>query len=456
MHKQITHLIRDVREVGSNRLLDNMSEAEVRRNTAQFLGILSLLGIAVILIQMMGERALSMANISLNLAWAGLYLAAAVLVYSVNLSKVWCVRLSLLIVIAEGVIAIGRWVIFKEQVPGDASIIGVLIGLMLGAALLPWSPRQTLTISAIWIAGSVSSIFVTWHPEGFSVSATVFAYVAVTVPGTMVSFFRMSRFQDQFELHFIQSQYDQVREDLQAAKNIHERGFPKPKSSGEIRFTYAYQPMSQIGGDSVFASIEHPRETDSPVTLVLFDVTGHGISAALTANRLQGELMRITGEDPSIDPGELLTKMDRYVCLTLADSAVLVSAVAMAADPGRGTVRVANAGHPPPLLRTERGALIAILATAPVLGVGLEQRFEPVVEEHPFTTGDSLVAFTDGVSEAHLGSGRMYGVTGVERVLEGNWIEQSKRWPTLILEDVEKRRAGPASDDILILELYRA
>lgn len=432
-----------------------MTEAEVRRNTAQFLGILSLLGVAVIVIQMMGERALSIANISLNLAWVGFYLAAAVLVYSVNLSKVLCVRLSLLIVIAEGGIAVVRWILFKDQTPADATVIGVLIGLMLGAALLPWSPRQTLTVSGIWIVASVSSLFIIAHPEGFSIPGAVFAYIAVTVPGVMVSFFRMSRFQDKFELHFIQTQYDQVREDLQAAKNIHERGFPKPRSSGEIRFTYAYQPMSQIGGDSIFASIERPRDPDSPVMLVLFDVTGHGISAALTANRLQGELMRITGENPSIDPGELLTKMDRYVCLTLADAAVLVSAVAMGADPVKGIVRVANAGHPSPVLRSERGTLTSIDPSAPVLGVGLNQHFEPRIEQHPFKPGDSLIAYTDGVSEAMLPNGSMYEARGVLRVLEGNWIDQSRRWPSMILEDVEKRRAGAAADDILILELYR-
>lgn len=436
--------------------MENMSDAELRRNTAQFLGILSLLGIVIILIQLMGEHALSVANIALNLAWAGFYLAAAVMVYFVNLTKIWCIRLSLLVIVAEGVIAIVRWAVYKDATPADGTVIGVLIGLMMGAALLPWSPKQTIALSAMWIIGSITGLLLSSHGEGFSVPAAIFAYVAVTIPGTMISFFRMSRFQDQFELHFLQSQYNQVREDLQAAKNIHERGFPKPKSSGDLRFTYAYRPMSQIGGDSIFASIERAGEPETPVTLVLFDVTGHGISAALTANRLQGELMRITGEEPSIDPAELLRKMDRYVCLTLADSAVLVSAVAIYADPLKSLVRVANAGHPPPLLRTERGAVVRIAPSAPVLGVGLDQPFSPSVEEHPFGQGDSLIAYTDGVSESVLGSGRMYRVEGIEGVLEGSWIDQSKRWPTLILEDVENRRAGAASDDILIVELYRA
>lgn len=455
MHQQLRSLILSIRDFESNRLLDSMSEAEVRRNTAQFLGILALLGIAMILIQFMGKSTIGAFHIVLSFSWALFYLAAAITVYFVDLVKIWCVRLSLMIIIVEGIIALARWSIAGED-PSEVALVGVLVGLTMGAALLPWSPRQTLTLSVLWIIGASLSLLLAEHPEGFSALAAIFSYFAVTIPGVMISFFRMSRFQDQFELHFIQSKYDEVREDLQAAKSIHERGFPKPKSSGEVRFTYVYQPMSQIGGDSVFASIQHPGDPNSPVTLVVFDVTGHGISAALTANRMQGELMRLTGENPSIEPGELLVAMDRYVCLTLADSAVLVSAVAIRVVPDEGVIRVGNAGHPAPVLRDSRGQLTRINPSGAVLGVGVAQIVDVQVEEFAFQEGDSLIAYTDGVSEARVTGQEMFGTEGVEKVLSRNWVEQSKRWPAQILEDVEKRRAGSASDDILILEIYRS
>lgn len=457
MHQQLQHLIRTVRDFESNRLLENMTESEVRRNTAQFLGILALLGVAVTLIQMMSDRALAINHVTLGLAWAGIYLTATIMIYFVDLKKIWCVRLSLMLIIAEGLVAIARWILAVDPSPNEGTVVGVLVGLTMGAALLPWSPRQTLAVSGAWIIASITSLFL-FHDgsEDISVPASIFAYIAITIPGTMISFFRMSRFQDQFELHFIQSKYDEVREDLQAAKAIHERGFPKPKSSGQVRFTYVYKPMSQIGGDSVFASIEDPGHADSAVTLVLFDVTGHGITAALTANRLQGELMRLTGEDATIQPDAILRAMDRYVCLTLADSAVLVSAVAIRVEPKRDLIQVANAGHPAPVLRNGRGALVRIEPSGPVLGVGLEQIMQTRVEEHPFHEGDSLIAYTDGVSEARTGSESMFGTEGVETVLSHDWVEQSKRWPVQILEEVENRRAGGATDDILILETYRA
>jgi serine phosphatase RsbU (regulator of sigma subunit) len=456
VYKHLSQLIISSYDLSTNRLVENLTDAEVRRSTAQFLGILTLLGLVVILIDMMTTQHFGPAGGLLTIAWAGFYVVAIGTVYFTNLDKYWCVRLSLLIIICEGIIAIVRWVINEDPSPGSGTVIGVLIGLTLGALWLPWSPRETLSLSLLWIVSAILSLFLVGGNSDFSVPAAVFVYIAVTIPGTMISFFRMSRFQDQFELHFIQSQFEEVREELQAAKNIHERGFPKPKSSGALRFTYVYRPMRQIGGDSIFASIQNPGEPQSPLTLVLYDVSGHGLSAALTANRLQGELMRIMGEDPCIDPGELLTKLDRYVCLTLTDAAVLVTAVAINANPELQTIRIANAGHPAAIFRSPRATTKNFESTAPLMGLGMDSLFEPIVEEYPFKPGDSLVAYTDGVSEASVNRGEMYSTEGVTRVLEQDWSDQSERWPEKILTDVENRRAGPASDDILIVELYHA
>jgi len=455
VHKQIKKLVGAVIVPDADHLVSNLNVVEVRRNTVQFIGLMALLGVVVLVMQSMRVGKFDLSFAILAVGWAGVYVSAVSVVLWVKPTVVWCIRISLILVLVEGLVAILRVMIYQDQSPSGDTVIGVLIGLTLGALLFPWTPKQTLILSVLWIVSASTTLLITKHSSGFSDAATIFAYIAVTVPGLMISFFRMSRFEDQFELHFLQTKFDEVREELQAAKSIHERGFPKPKSSGDLRFTYIYRPMSQIGGDSIFASIEHPGDEHSPVTLVLYDVTGHGLSAALTANRLQGELMRIMGEDPTIDPGELLTKLDRYVCLTLADSAVLVSAVAISADPSQEMVRVANAGHPAPVLRESRGTTRCFESSSPVLGVSSTIENKPKIEEHPFLPGDSLIAYTDGVSEASIPHGELYNTEGVERVLNRDWIDQSQRWPEKILADVENRRAGSAKDDILIVELYR-
>ncbi len=456
MHKPIHQLVGAVLDLDTNHLVENLDIAEVRRNCFQFISLMGLLGLAVMFMQSIRVEEFGFPFIVVGIAWASVYLSASAAIYFLNPSKVWCIRISLLIMMAEGVISITRWVLYNDPNPGGDTVIGVLIGLTLGALLLPWSPKQTMALGILWIVSSGLSLLFTEHGDDFSNAGAIFAYIVVVIPGVMISFFRSTRLQDQFELHFIKTQYEEVREELQAAKNIHERGFPKPKTSGDIRFTYVYRPMSQIGGDSIFASIERPGDAQSPVTLVLFDVTGHGLSAALTANRLQGELMRIMGEDPTIDPSELLTTLDRYVCLTLSDSAVLVTAVAVHSDPESGLIRIANAGHPAAILRTARGSIQEFASTAPVLGVGVGGEIQPKIEEQRFEPGDSLIVYTDGVSESVGQSGEMYQTQGLIEALEGDWNEPGERWPEKILRDVENRRAGSAADDILLVELYRA
>jgi sigma-B regulation protein RsbU (phosphoserine phosphatase) len=280
-------------------------------------------------------------------------------------------------------------------------------------------------------------------------------YVVVTVPGVMISFFRSTRIQDQFDLRFIQTEYEQVREEILAAKSIHERAFPEARLDGAIRFQYIYKPMSQIGGDYLFASVMDPSSDKSPVTLVLFDVTGHGIAAALTANRLQGELARIIGEDPEVEPAALLTLLNRYVCLTLSDSAVLVTAIAMKADPSANTMTAANAGHPDGVVRLGSGELKHVEASSAPLGVVSDDGFMVTDQVYPFAAGDSMVAFTDGVTEARNKAGDFFGLEGIERVLAYEWVDTSQRWPENILNGVKQHRAGSATDDILIVELYR-
>ena len=247
VHKQIKKLVGAVIVPDSNHLVSNLNVVEVRRNTVQFIGLMALLGVVVLVMQSMRVGTLDLPFAILAVSWAGVYVAAVSVVLLFKPSVVWCIRISLVLVFVEVLIAILRVVVYQDQSPSGDTVIGVLIGLTLGALLFPWTPKQTLSLSTLWIAGASTTLLITKHTSGFSDVAAIFAYVAVTVPGLMISFFRMSRFEDRFELHFLQNKFDEVREELQAAKNIHERGFPKPKSSGDLRFTYIYRPMSQIG-----------------------------------------------------------------------------------------------------------------------------------------------------------------------------------------------------------------
>ncbi|MEU7028460.1 SpoIIE family protein phosphatase [Streptomyces sp. NPDC046275] len=168
---------------------------------------------------------------------------------------------------------------------------------------------------------------------------------------------------------------------------------------------YRYQPASaavEVGGDW-FDAIPLPCD-DGPgaagapggaaggrTALVVGDVMGSGINAAATMGQVRTAARTLAGL--GLAPSVVLTELDRTVA-GLDEMATCLYAVY---DPEAGTCRIANAGHPPPVLVPADGLprLLDLPAGAP-LGVG-GVPFE--TEEIPFRPGDALVLYTDGLVE---------------------------------------------------------
>jgi sigma-B regulation protein RsbU (phosphoserine phosphatase) len=113
-------------------------------------------------------------------------------------------------------------------------------------------------------------------------------------------------------------------------------------------------------------------------------------------------------------PGALLARLDA----ALAESVTRGMFVTLAAgsyDPRRGRVRLANAGHEPPLLRTPAGGFAAFPAEAPPLGVLGDAEFPELEIE---LAGGALYLFSDGLTEACGADGRPLGSEGVRELLE--------------------------------------
>ncbi len=472
VHTPISKYFSTALAMSSEDLLAGTPNSVVRQNAVHFLTMSSLLGAVLILIRWMqlsgaeevvgGEGGVGGATlggaVGVELGWLLMYLVSIGLVMYLKPNGTRCVQLTLAVVLLEGIVVMLRWSLgldpgYGGGVEGNA-LVGVLIVLTLGASLLPWSPKQTIGLALVWIVGSTATLLAVTSGNDGSIVATILGYIFVTIPGIMVSFFRVTRIKDRFEVDYFQTQYERIHQELAAAKNIHERAFPQPRTAGDVRFAYSYRPMSQIGGDYLFASVRND-EPESPVLIVLLDVSGHGIPAALTVNQLQGELMQLVGENPSVGPGELLGSLDRYICLTSPENPVLVTGIAACFDPEKNLMKIANAGHPGALLRGASGGLVQIDATGPMMGIDPTADIRWEVEEHPFESKDSLIAFTDGITEAMDADGEMFGVEGIRKVIESGWIEPGQRWPELVRRSVDRYCEGVVNDDMLIVDVYR-
>jgi PAS domain S-box-containing protein len=140
---------------------------------------------------------------------------------------------------------------------------------------------------------------------------------------------------------------------------------------------------------------------DDSVALVVGDVVGHDVAAAAAMGHLRGLLRACIWDAGDADPAVVLARVDRLVQgLRVASLATMVYARALRPD-GDGRpwqVHIANAGHPPMLLRQPDGT-VQILAdvTGLLVGVDVSRHRESVVLEVP--RGATLMAYTDGLIE---------------------------------------------------------
>jgi len=391
---------------------------------------------------------------TVQLLWSAGYIAALFLTIKGKLSKPHAVAVSMALILLDGIIGISLRA-------GGAGIMSGLsmfaISHFVASLVFPWSAKQAAIPAVIVFALNALSIFLL---EGGATAGNIFTAAAsplLAVPGCLVAWSRHSRRLGQYRLSFVQQRYGTLRQELAYARAIHETMFPAPRTGKTINFTYKYEPMRQIGGDYLYAS-HCPTDdgSDEALSIVLLDVTGHGIPAALTVNRLHGEIELLFADDPFIEPGEVLARLNRYVHLTLSRHSIFVTAVCLKADPLTGTIRYASGGHPPGFLRAVDGTVSDLDSTAFVLGACSDDDFDPGQKSIEFGPGDSLITYTDGATEARQESGKMLRISGMRSLLAAQERVEPGHWPGRLLDAVTNHREGlPPEDDTLVVEMFR-
>lgn len=398
-----------------------------------------------------------------GVAW---YLWALTRVYRRSITREAGLRLVYWLIVAPTVISLLGSVLIMEisgrllDAPDSAEAFSQSIGL--GGALtvffshffaclfLPWRPMESMRPMLPLIAlNAVVALYTLWG-DWLNYGAVMVISVVVMLPGTALCWLKNARFAKRFTEKQFRSAYGELRFELSAARQIHDAMFPDPITDGPVRVDYRYEPMRQIGGDYVFV-----RRSDEAVDLVLLDVTGHGVGAALTVNRLDGEVTRLLAERPDCGPGELLEGLNRYLHITLARHSVYASAMCLRVEHGRDALRYANAGHPPAFLFSGGASAVSLDSTTFLLGVTAGEDFLPGEAEVPFVPGDRLIAYTDGATEALNAEGRQLRIAGIEGVLK-KLAGQGGTWLDEVVDAVDRHRSGAAQDDTLIVEVLRA
>jgi len=237
-----------------------------------------------------------------------------------------------------------------------------------------------------------------------------------------------------------------LEQDLLLAARIQAGLLPKRDfSAAGWNIAYNYEPAGQVSGDYCDL-VEHGNH----LYFMVGDVSGKGVAAAMLMSNLHA-LFRVL--IPSGLPLEqLVERANRLFCESTLPTQYATLVIGKADE--FGNVEICNGGHPAPLHVRPHGVAAVHSATVPV-GLFCDQKFSS--SKLRATPGDSLVIYTDGISEAEGPDGAQFGAAQLETLLHGCRQLQSHEMVEKCLKEVLKFRAGsPRLDDQALMVLQFA
>lgn len=214
-----------------------------------------------------------------------------------------------------------------------------------------------------------------------------------------------------------------------------------------VRHEFIYHPCIEVGGD--FMNIV--KLGDDLIAVIIADVEGHGVTAALATGILKSAFSLLT-PDYGTKPSQLMTKLNQHFCRVLSRKLFATSYYALI-DIANGKIITAKAGHHHPLFwKAHEGAFIHIEGTGP--GLGLLEGAHYDESEYNFDSGDRLIFFTDGIIEQFDKNHDMYGHKRLKHIAESCIRKSEEGMARTIYADVLQHAHGaPIEDDITLLVL---
>lgn len=232
----------------------------------------------------------------------------------------------------------------------------------------------------------------------------------------------------------------QQRTKMEKAQRIQQHLLPENPVLTNATFDVRYVPADDVAGD--FYDVR--SLTDGSWVVIMADVTGHGIPAAMSATLLKAHF------DEACERSSDILEIARYINrrfteLTLSED--FATAVLIRFEPNSQTLQIVNAGHDAVLYRSQIGALRECGSSGLLLGV--DETADWSVETLEASSGDRLFIYTDGVTETFNADRIMFGHDRVVAAFEKTATERLGVAIDLIVEQVDAFRGGtPQLDDV--------
>jgi phosphoserine phosphatase RsbU/P len=242
-----------------------------------------------------------------------------------------------------------------------------------------------------------------------------------------------------------------INKELEIARQIQKSTLPQsvPALAG-LKIAARYAPMSAVAGDFYdFIQVDAKH-----VGILVADVTGHGVPAALIASMLK--VAFAAQAEHAADPAQVLGGLNRAICGKFEE--YFVTAAYLFVDLECGLMRYSAAGHPPMLLGSrETGQVRQVEENGVMLGMFPEATYTCL--ELRAEAAERCLLYTDGVFEAHNPAQDEYGKTRFAEFVKNNRGLPAEEFADALRADVAKfsgQDARTQEDDItlVVLDLY--
>lgn len=241
-----------------------------------------------------------------------------------------------------------------------------------------------------------------------------------------------------------------LMQDLERAQRVQARAVHRELPT-HPRFQLAahYVSSDVIGGDYIAAE----KLADDTIAILVADVMGHGVAAALYTMCIHSIWEEWRGE--LHDPGSFIQHLNNSLNKVTGTGEYFATAVFFNFDPESGQLLWAGAGHPNPLVLSPDEAILELDAAGLPLGMLPDIRVE--TKSHVLKQGSKLLAYTDGAVEVFNADQEELGTEGLKKwLLDMDYIKSPPRHRYLHERLLQYSNDIRLPDDVSILELiYR-
>jgi sigma-B regulation protein RsbU (phosphoserine phosphatase) len=242
----------------------------------------------------------------------------------------------------------------------------------------------------------------------------------------------------------LEQRHREIEEDLLLAARVQQSLAPGSLVWGGAAVETFYQPVRSIGGDFGLVA---PRPDH--LSLMICDVSGHGIGSALVANRIYTETMSQIERGAGLAP--MMEHLNRFVIGSLRSSVFYFTVVAARLDLAARSLEFFGAGHPPAMIVKPGEAPILLESLSPILGLMHDAVGTGAAVKIPVASGDRVILYTDGFTESFNTRDDMLGVEGLATIVRETSKLPLSAMTQEIVERVAAFRHGPPADDMSLV-----